>query len=290
MNADNSKTQQSETEAEQQENKELDEFMCKGANKNVAMVPQETSLRTVVELMVAKKISSVLIHDANEEITGIITEKDIVQKLTLLEFDNKLEKNVLTLATRPVIFVNQQTYQEEIIKLHLDKRIHHFPVVNSPTPKTENVVTVVSIGAFLRTFLLADKEKKSSKEDDSSQDSIELFFLNGSGEQNSKSIQCLEGLGVKVKRITNFHTFFQEYGAKNPPLMFDIDSFPVKESKNLIQAIRKYGGPSIFITQNVNLIQAFRIHLNPEKQIISLKPIDYCYFHWLLKHKWGKSE
>ena len=267
--------------------------MAKGANNNVAMVPQETSIRMIVELMVENNISSVLVHDQNEDITGIITEKDIVRKFTLLEFDNKLEKNALTLATRPVIFVNQETYQEDIVKIHLAKRIHHFPITNNEKPKgelqkTQDIVGIVSIGDFLRKFVLDEQKDDKNDKNDEPAELIELFFLNGSGEQNSKSIRCLEGLGVKIKRITNFHAFYQEHQKKSPPIMFDIDSFPIKEAKNLIISLKKYLGPCIFITNNAALIQAFRMHLNPEFQIIALKPIDYSYFYWLLKQKWAK--
>ncbi|MFK7824307.1 MAG: cyclic nucleotide-binding/CBS domain-containing protein [Oligoflexales bacterium] len=282
-------------EEEEKKSKEelFKEFMTKGANNNVAMVPQEASIRTIVELMVANNISSVLLHDQNEDITGIITEKDIVKKFTLLDFENKLDKNALTLATRPVLFVNQQTYQEDIVKIHLAKRIHHFPITNSENSngelqKTKDIVGIVSIGDFLRKFVLDDKKDKKKDKNDENAELIELFFLNGSGEQNSKSIQCLEGLGVKIKRIINFHAFYQEHQKRTPPIMFDIDSFPIKESKNLIKSLKKYLGPCIFITQNAALIQAFRMHLNPEFQVIALKPIDYCYFYWLLKQKWAK--
>lgn len=278
------------TEADKEKQKLFSEFMSKGANKNIAMVPQETTIRIIVELMIEKKISSVLVHDPEENVTGIVTEKDIVKKLTLLDFEDKLEKNALTLASRPVIFVNQQSYQEEIIKYHLEKRIHHFPVANCKEPKTENVIAIISSGDFLRQFILAETDSQNDSESEVvPENPIELFFLNGSGAENSKSVRCLENLGVDITRVTDFHSFFRVHGNRNPPIMFDIDSFPVKDGKKLIQILKKYLGPVIFITNNASLVQAFRMHLNPELQVISLKPIDYTYIHWLLKQKWGKS-
>ena len=69
----------------------FEEFSSKGANNNVAIIPQDLAMRTVVEFMVAKGLSSVLMHDSKQYISGIITEHDIVHKFLLLDFDDIIQ-------------------------------------------------------------------------------------------------------------------------------------------------------------------------------------------------------
>ena len=266
----------------------LNTLASKGLNKNVAIVPNDTPLGVVIELMVVKQISSVLTHDQKEYISGIITESDIVHRFTLLEFDDKLEKSAITLASRPVMYIKQQSYQEDLIKIHIEKHIHHFPIVNSENPKINNVIGLITIGSFVRQFIL-DNKKKDQKENKDEKNPVKLYFLNGTNEINTKSIRCLENLGVSVIRIEDFHDFYNEMFHLNFPLMFDIDSFPVKKARNLIQIIKKYQGPTIFLSHNSTLVKAFRLYLNPERQIVSLKPIDYSYIYWLLNYKWSND-
>ena len=69
-------------------------------NSTVSFAKHDMLMQDVVKEMIDKKISSVLVEDDKGMIVGIITERDIVRKFTLLDLEDKLQRTVATIPTR----------------------------------------------------------------------------------------------------------------------------------------------------------------------------------------------
>lgn len=259
-------------------------------NENVIFIAHDTPIKDAVEMMVEKQISSILVHDEADQVVGIVTERDIVRKFTLLDVKDKLDRRINTIMTRPVHLVPVEHYQEEIIRLHLAQHVRHFPIVNKNDGSKNSVIGIVSIGDFLRQFIF-EKQKAEESEGpvETAKEIIHLNVLTKTDPKNDKSLQCLAKLGVAFKVYGEFVDFFKEHSKDAPPLYFDLDSYPTSVLQKILPGVKKYPGPLILATKNATLLSGFRFYLNPEYQTILLAPIDYMYCYWLLSQKWKKA-
>jgi CBS domain-containing protein len=128
-------------------------------SREVYCTSADTETRIVLKRMIEKRLSCALINDANRKIVGIVTERDILRKLSTLALDSKLSKPVRTIMSPSVLFVREAFMWDDIKKLHREKKVRHFPVVsgNNPQPTTEELVGIVTITDIARMLLLGDE-------------------------------------------------------------------------------------------------------------------------------------
>ena len=254
-------------------------------NPNVSFISTEAKVREGVELMAKKEISSVLVTNAEELVVGILTERDIVRKITLLDVADKLDRSVGTVMTRPIFFVHLENLNKEIIHLHLQHRVRHFPVLSAEPPLMKNVIGIVSVTDFLRQFILPTREKSSHEQ---LLPKPQLGILAGSQKLAQEYFSTFAALGFQSEYISDFHKAYTRYAEakKFPPILFDLDGYKETELKQLIPITRKYRGPLILTTSNPSFSRIYSKHIHSEQQIIALKPLDVAYLHWLLTIKW----
>lgn len=258
-------------------------FGDKVITPNVVYVTGQATIKAAIEIMVDKKISSVLVSDEHDNVVGIVTERDIVRKLTLVDVPDKLDRPVSTIMTRPVSFVTVDNYQQDILSVYLDKGVRHFPLLKGKEPKKENVVGIVSATDFLRQYLLPAHAK--SKED--AKDKFEIAVLGNGRESLDPLVNSFSQLGISWYLNKDFSSFFSQISkGKLPVLLFDADTFPTSYLKKELAVIFKYAGPTLVVTKNITLLAAFQAHLNKDKQVILLKPADIDYVQWLITQKW----
>jgi CBS domain-containing protein len=254
-------------------------------NTTVSFISAEAKIRDGVELMAKNEISSVLVTNAEDLVVGILTEKDIVRKITLLEVADKLERGVGTIMTRPIHFVHIENLNKEIIQLHLQHRVRHFPVLSAEPPVMQNVIGIVSVTDFLRQFILPTGAK-------SNQEKLLpkplLGIMTGSEKLAQGYFPTFTKLGFQTEYIGDFHKAYTKYSEtkKFPPILFDLDGFREEQLKQLIPVTRKYRGPLILTTSNPAFSRIYSKHIHSDQQIIALKPLDVTYLHWLLTIKW----
>lgn len=90
----------------------------------------ETPLMQVVRTMVENRIGSVVIVNERMEVVGIITEKDLLERVVA----KGLDPSRLTAAdvmTRPVIVVSPDTPVRTAIEIMRERNIGHLPVVEN---------------------------------------------------------------------------------------------------------------------------------------------------------------
>jgi CBS domain-containing protein len=123
---------------------------------DVLEIAADATVLEAVQLMVEKNVGSLLVTEGGE-VTGIVTERDYLRRVTL---EGRTEQApVGEIASSPLIVVTPATTIDECMALMTDRRIRHVPVVDGG-----RVVGIVSIG---------DLVKFQSK-----QQSFQIQFLN----------------------------------------------------------------------------------------------------------------
>jgi CBS domain-containing protein len=101
------------------------------------------SVFEAVQLMVEMNTGSLLVTEGGE-ITGIVTERDYLRRVTL-EGRAERETAVREIMSSPLIVASPQTTVDECMALMTDRRIRHVPVVEEG-----KVVGLVSIGDLVK--------------------------------------------------------------------------------------------------------------------------------------------
>lgn len=140
--------------------------------REVITVNNSTSIKDLARLLVANNISGVPVLDDQGQITGIVTENDLIfqnKKLQIppvitildsfffLHTPEKMEKEMLKIAgasvsdicTSEVLTIAPQTPLNEIATLMTEKNIHTLPVVE----ESGEMIGIVGKQDILRTIL-----------------------------------------------------------------------------------------------------------------------------------------
>lgn len=263
-------------------------------NSTVSFAKQDMLMQDVVKEMIDKKISSILVEDDKENIVGIITERDIVRKFTLLDLEDKLKRTVATVMSRPVEFVQVKDVHKQIIKLHLEKRVRHFPVLLAKEPKKENLVGIVSITDVARNYMLQEKSRESGKtsqqaagQETSPNPMIGVMASNRN--LVNTYIEIFRGLGFPVQEVSDLHKYAGGSDAATKALILDLDGFHDAQVHELLPAVVKSKVFLVLTTSKHTLVPVFKRHLNASHQEIAMKPLDISYLSWLLQRRRGTN-
>ncbi|HEY8777951.1 MAG TPA: CBS domain-containing protein [Gaiellaceae bacterium] len=110
---------------------------------DVLRIEADATVFDAVKRMVAANVGSLLVTEGGE-ITGIVTERDYLRRVTLEGRTDK-ETAVREIMSSPPIVVTPQTTVDECMALMTDRRIRHVPVVEGG-----EVVGIVSIGDVVK--------------------------------------------------------------------------------------------------------------------------------------------
>jgi signal-transduction protein with cAMP-binding, CBS, and nucleotidyltransferase domain len=109
----------------------------------VLEIDAEASVLDAVQLMVENNVGSLLVT-VSGEITGIVTERDYLRRVTL-EGRTDAETRVGEIMSSPLVVVMPETSIDECMAVMTDRRIRHLPVVEDGS-----VVGLVSIGDLVK--------------------------------------------------------------------------------------------------------------------------------------------
>jgi CBS domain-containing protein len=112
--------------------------------QDVLQIEADASVYEAVRQMVAANVASLLVTEGGE-ITGIITERDYLRRVTV-EGRTDEGTSVGEIMSSPLIVVTPQTSIDECMALMTDRRIRHLPVVDD----RGGVVGIVSIGDVVK--------------------------------------------------------------------------------------------------------------------------------------------
>jgi CBS domain-containing protein len=108
----------------------------------VLEIDADASVLDAVRMMVEMNVGSLLVTEAGE-ITGIVTERDYLRRVTL---EGRTEDEpVREIMSTPIVVATGDTTVDECMALMTDRRIRHVPIVED-----ERVVGLVSIGDLVK--------------------------------------------------------------------------------------------------------------------------------------------
>ncbi len=101
--------------------------LLKHKGTDVVTVRSDTSVFAALTIMEQKNIGAVLVVDEEDEVAGIVTERDYARKVVLR---GKVSKDtpVSDIMTTEVVFVGLKTTLDEAMALMTAKRCRHLPV------------------------------------------------------------------------------------------------------------------------------------------------------------------
>jgi signal-transduction protein with cAMP-binding, CBS, and nucleotidyltransferase domain len=106
-------------------------------------IDAEASVLDAVRAMVDANVGALLVT-VDGEITGIVTERDYLRRVTL-EGREESETAVREIMTSPLVVVTPETPVDECLALITDRRIRHLPVAVDG-----RVIGIVSIGDLVK--------------------------------------------------------------------------------------------------------------------------------------------
>ncbi|GER93945.1 hypothetical protein A45J_1703 [hot springs metagenome] len=126
--------------------------------RDVITVKPATTIEELAHIFIERKISGAPVVDDNGDITGIVTENDLISQnkrlhiptvvrlfdaFIMLESPSKIEKEIRKMAAvtvadiciKDVITVSEETPVEDIATIMSDKKVHLIPVVEGKKVK-----------------------------------------------------------------------------------------------------------------------------------------------------------
>ena len=95
-----------------------------------------------------KNIGALPVLNSNGYIVGIISERDIIRRLSEENNARFFQKSVKSLMTKNVIYCDIQTRSDELMVLMTKNKIRHIPIVKNKKP-----IGMVSIGDVVNWLL-----------------------------------------------------------------------------------------------------------------------------------------
>jgi CBS domain-containing protein len=117
---------------------------------NVWKISPDAKVFDALKLMAEKKIGALVVFE-NDDVVGMISERDYARKIALLGRHSQ-DTTVRDIMTSPVYGVHLDTTAEECMALMTDKHIRHLPVC-----KDEELAGVISIGDVVKAIITHQK-------------------------------------------------------------------------------------------------------------------------------------
>lgn len=135
------------------------EHILQSKGAEVFAVQREDSIADAVATLNSNNIGAVVVKDDAERIVGILSERDIVRRLSK-QREAVLSLRVADCMTPDPFTCSPQATLDEVLAQMTDKRIRHLPVTEN-----EKIVGVISIGDVVkRKIELAEQEAQALKE------------------------------------------------------------------------------------------------------------------------------
>ena len=122
-------------------------FIREIMHKDIFSIDYESSIIDACKRFYRKQIGSLLVLE-DGKLKGIITERDIISKVIILNKDPN-ETYVSDIMSTEVITVNQDSKIEEAVRIMNEKNIKKLPVV-SDTGKIVGIITTSDITKIIK--------------------------------------------------------------------------------------------------------------------------------------------
>lgn len=236
----------------------------------------ETPTTEIIDLMIEKKTSYVLLTNSSNEISGIFTDRDVLRLFPTLTQDTNRKMAVLNYMNKPVITL-------PLAEIHLapktmvERNIRHVPILHN-----KNVVGIVTADSIFKSVIASlPRNILSISPLHQFNNPKNIGVLSPDGDAFSLFKNIFENEGqITLKRV--WYNDLQSAGAAKALaktchlLVMDIDDIPIKNWLAILgefNAIDK--GPQIFL-----LLDPKKHPANIIEKVNNLKPIQWLHFFY----------
>lgn len=236
--------------------------------QTVVVLKDSEPIQAAVNAMIDKGISCVLIEDRKQSICGIVTERDIVRRLTLSGKANKLESMVRAIMTYPVLCIPPTEIKKNLRPLLFHQRLRHFPIATTSEPKADELIGIITVTDLARLYIKAE---------DKLEQPIEVVLVASGGGYQMQLRQILIDLGHNVIPFDDWQADPNCEGA----VVVDLDD-PIAKDKKILNRVLGYRHQVIFLTGKSERYAPIRTRLKNPKHHVLLKPVDFTVLGLLL--------
>ena len=126
---------------------ELKPFIKKLLKRDCITVSYEATIKEVAALLAKKSIGAVPVTNENEEVIGIVSERDIVRNLNNPNVDITNEK-VAAIMTKSVISVPKAVSSSDLMEIMTENKIRHVVIIED-----KELLGIVSIGDVVKRLM-----------------------------------------------------------------------------------------------------------------------------------------
>ncbi len=109
---------------------------------------ESETVRDAIKKLGNYNIGAIPVINHEMELTGILSERDIVKALAKSSYNDFCDKPVKELMTHPVISCDQEIFSDKLMELMTKNKIRHIPIVANKRP-----IGIVSIGDVVNRLL-----------------------------------------------------------------------------------------------------------------------------------------
>ena len=130
----------------------LEDFLKLNKDRQIWTILKDQSVMQALILMSEKNIGAIIIVDNNDFPVGIFSERDYARKI-ILKGKNSKDTLLEEVMTKELITVTRDYKIDQCMKIMIEKRIRHLPVLEN-----KKIIGIISIGDVLKIMIKEQKE------------------------------------------------------------------------------------------------------------------------------------
>ena len=116
--------------------------------RNLVSINENKTTYNAIKLLTKNNIGALPVLNDNMELSGIISERDIIRQISINLSVNFKKSNIKSIMTSKVITINKNTKSETIMDIMSKNKIRHIPIVENKL-----LIGIVSIGDVVKRLL-----------------------------------------------------------------------------------------------------------------------------------------
>ena len=129
------------------------------AKRDCIRINLKDSIQKASSVMSEKNIGCLPVVDNDDQLVGIISERDIARKTSKSDFSPNIE--IENIMTKNVVTCDSNASAFDLLEIMSDKKIRHIPIVDN-----NKLLGIISIGDVVNRIINRYKEENKNLKDD----------------------------------------------------------------------------------------------------------------------------